>query len=338
MKLIMDVIGYEKDESTKCVIPEGVVEIGEKVFCECKDITSLIIPKSVKKIGDRAFENCINLESVVINSEDIKIGVYAFLNCSSLKSIVSQNGKIETGYGAFARCASLEEVVFPEIVTMNSFSFSDCTSLSSIKLPKNLKEIPMGTFGACENLRTVTIPDGVERIERDAFSDCKGLESVIIPDSIQFIGLDAFYHCDNTKSVSISPSKISLLDEKMGAVATSSIVKNYYNKTVNYTLEEIQCLKKYIIENRIELFPYALKNIELYKFMFDEIKEIYSATDTKVLLEKVETEEYSNIKVEATAFILEYMRKNNLIGKIDQTDDTLGDLDNDLGNGKTLKK
>ena len=57
-------------------------------------------------------------------------------------------------------------------MTINSYVFSNCSSLTSI-----------------------TIPDSVTNICPNAFSNCSGLTSVEIPDSVTSIGPSAFYNC-----------------------------------------------------------------------------------------------------------------------------------------------
>lgn len=340
MKLIMNVIGYELDDSNECIIPDGVVEIKEKTFYGCKDITSINIPESVMKIGASAFYGCWNLESIEIKSDNIEICFDAFLDCKRLRQIIfEKNVTLEIGYSAFSSCENLEEIILPQgLIEVSDYVFYRCIRLSNIKFPESLKEIGFFSFGECENLKTVIIPNGVKKIERLAFSKCKNLESVTIPDSIKDIASNSFEQCDNIQNVNVSSYSVyNLLTGKIKLVATKSILKNYYTKTTNYTKEEIQDLKEYIIENRIKLFPYAIGDYDLYRFMFKDMDKIYSLEDLDKLFNKINDEyqfgEWAKIsKTEANAFLLQYVHNNNLHAKFDEL--TLDDLDED----KPLKK
>lgn len=53
---------FEKSPYLKTVIIEnGVEEIAEGAFYECKELATVFIPDSVKKVGSRVFEGCDNL-------------------------------------------------------------------------------------------------------------------------------------------------------------------------------------------------------------------------------------------------------------------------------------
>lgn len=196
-------------------------------------------------------------------------------------------------------------------------------------------------FLACKNLTSITMPASVKKLKNLAFYNCQSLTNITISDNLEEVGNNPFKQCDNIQNVNVKSYDVYKLlrnrtSDKFRLCATISIVKNNYNKTADYTEDEIHDLKEFIIEKRIHLFPYVLNSLELYDFMFKKIEKIYSVTDIKILLEKVKTEEYSKIKIEAMAFILEYMHENSLIGEITQPDATLdafaNDEDNDLEN------
>ena len=57
-------IAYRSKEKNY-IIPNGVTNIGNRAFSECKSLTSIKIPNSVKNIGDSAFESCDNLPAKI---------------------------------------------------------------------------------------------------------------------------------------------------------------------------------------------------------------------------------------------------------------------------------
>lgn len=79
-------------------------------------------------------------------------------------------------------------------------AFSDCTRITSIKIPNGVVEIGGGTFSGCSSLTSITIPNGVTRIGSKAFANCSNLTSINIPDSVIGIADDAFDGCDKLVS------------------------------------------------------------------------------------------------------------------------------------------
>ena len=69
-----------------CVIPDGIVKIGDRAFMDCAGLTDITIPDSVVEIGNYAFSFYHGLTDVEIPSSVKKIGEFAFSDCSRLTS------------------------------------------------------------------------------------------------------------------------------------------------------------------------------------------------------------------------------------------------------------
>lgn len=95
---------------TEYAIPDGVVEIGESSFYNCRSLTSVTFPDSVTCIGYNAFGSCIGLTGVVIPDSVTQLDVYAFLGCSNLTSVTIGSGVAEIGDSAFYGCNTLASV------------------------------------------------------------------------------------------------------------------------------------------------------------------------------------------------------------------------------------
>ena len=59
--------------------------------------------------------------------------------------------------------------------------FSDCTNLTTLVLPSQLKEIGAQAFAGCEQLTAVTLPDSLEVLGCGAFQNCTSLTTINIP-------------------------------------------------------------------------------------------------------------------------------------------------------------
>lgn len=58
-----------------------VVEIADRVFNKCSDLTSISIPKNISSISDYMFQGCSSLTSIVIPNSVTDIGSSAFDGC-----------------------------------------------------------------------------------------------------------------------------------------------------------------------------------------------------------------------------------------------------------------
>lgn len=58
--------------SPKLVIPEGVTELGQSAFSNCRGLREVVLPKSLKKIGNGCFSSCHSLKKVTIKSPDVR--------------------------------------------------------------------------------------------------------------------------------------------------------------------------------------------------------------------------------------------------------------------------
>ena len=183
------------------IISDGVTNIGDVAFMECKSVESVIISESVTSIGEHAFDSCLCLASATIPSSVKSIDKSAFDNCQSLVSVTIQEGVINIGDHAFFACPALESVSMPtSIKNIGKGAFDNCQSLTSFIIPYGVTKIYDHTFFGCIKLESVVIPSSVTSIGEYAFTFC-AFESVNLPLSVTRIDEAAFYNCMNLKNV-----------------------------------------------------------------------------------------------------------------------------------------
>ena len=186
-------------------IPGGISEIPASAFYYCTSLSEVDLPPTVTSIGSSAFNYCSALTTVSPLYSVTSIGESAFANCKALKDISFWGELWYIGANAFSGCAALTGIELPDTVTTlgissNSYydqyktagTFSNCTSLLTVRLGNGLKEIPASVFAGCSALESVTIGNNVTAIGYQAFARCKALTSLTIPASVTKIETEAF--------------------------------------------------------------------------------------------------------------------------------------------------
>ena len=110
--------------------------------------------------------------------------------------------------GAFSGCTSLSKVKLSKNLTkIEGDTFSGCTSLTEITIPDSVTEIRcnlgLGAFSGCTSLSKVDLPKNLTMIDEYTFSGCTSLTEIDIPDSVTSIGRFAFSGCTSLSKVDL---------------------------------------------------------------------------------------------------------------------------------------
>lgn len=114
-------------------------------------------------------------------------------------------------YSFFSTSTTLETIELPANMT-RLCSFSNCTALKEITIPKLITSIPDTFFSGDVSLEKVVIEGNVTEIGNQAFKDCKSLKEINIPDSVTSIGNWAFHGCESLTEVTL-PSGLKTIGE-----------------------------------------------------------------------------------------------------------------------------
>ena len=256
------------------VIPEGVTEIGDNAFANCRELKSVIIPEGVTLIGVEAFNSCWELESVTFPRSLEQIGAAAFGGCEKLQGVTLHDGLYTIERSAFAFCWGITELVCPDTLeVIEDLAFHDCRNMKTLQLNANIQEIGDSAFAYCNSLEAVTIPAGTA-VGANAFAFCKKLTTVTIG---QWVGVDFGAFAGNPKlaelhiqrPVEFHGARIFqgcplLADEKGFIIVEGTLYEYRGNEEVVMVPENVQYVDEGAFTNlpqlRKVIFPAGLNN------------------------------------------------------------------------------
>ena len=213
-------------------------------FCCVPSLMKVIMPLEVETLGESCFNKCINLREIDWGTESSvsticghiyanpviglsNQGYYgAFKDCISLESVTLPESVSDFQAGVFLNCSSLKTLIFPDGGKLKELKRSEtytstglsttlyvmghlwgCTSLETIVLPSNLREIGENAFCGTP-FRTITIPETVKYISPEyLFEGCERLEEVTLPSTITEYSKGMFSGCAKLTSIN-GPAKI----------------------------------------------------------------------------------------------------------------------------------
>ncbi|MCM1306645.1 MAG: leucine-rich repeat protein [Bacteroides sp.] len=176
------------------VIPASVTSIDENAF---RELPSLVQITNLSGVNWTPFIYN-NLGEKVPSSTEIRRSASA-----PFEGVISQetNGFVKYTYQNEVRLLDYDRS--KEIVTLDASDFAgytsigaavfrNCTSITSVTVPSNIKLIGDDAFYGCTALQSLTIASGVESIGKNAFMATQNLMSVTIPQSVTSMGMQAF--------------------------------------------------------------------------------------------------------------------------------------------------
>lgn len=109
----------------------------EIVYCPRGRVGEYVVPTDIEKIQASAFEGCVKLTGIVISEYVEEIQANAFAGCIRAKTLQFKASTTD--------------------LTIREGAFADCTTLSTLELPSNLKVLETRAFANTASLKNVSI-------------------------------------------------------------------------------------------------------------------------------------------------------------------------------------
>lgn len=186
----LNTIEVESGNSYYTVINGCLIHRGNKKLL--RGTNNAILPQdgTITQIETGALSSLNKIEEIAIPNGVVTIPTYFAIDCAKLDRLTMPSTITKIDTQAFYRCHNLckssGSLVIPDSVTIiNSNAFSSCESITSVTLPKALRDMGSGSnFANCKGLRTVmfrTADTPVSEYGEGAFTGCTNLTDIYWP-------------------------------------------------------------------------------------------------------------------------------------------------------------
>lgn len=161
---------------------------------------------------------------------------FSYKNKSATKIIIPEyyKGRTICGIDSYGvnDCSKITSITIPEnIKAIREFAFESCTSLEAVELPSSGCRLDTGAFYFCKNLKSVknvtNLSSSADRYVRGIFEGCSSLFDIEILEGVREITASCFSRCISLSSVTI-PSTVTSIG--------SNVFYNCTNlKNINYS-------------------------------------------------------------------------------------------------------
>lgn len=172
-------------------LPENLDTIGEYAFEGCQTLETVTVPANTT-LQNYAFRNCTSLETVTISKNSYSTAI--LMGCNNIKNLTVQNATHDicslftnrqsyepnevvpaslkeitiVGSNSYYQTVSgyeglqnIEKVTILNCDSIDYNAFTDCTSLTTVIIPNNIKDISPNAFNGCTALVTTNSNNGL---------------------------------------------------------------------------------------------------------------------------------------------------------------------------------
>ena len=318
----------KKDSIKKVVITQGITNVGDQSFDECKNLTSVSLADTVTVIGSFAFSGCEALTEIVLPDSVTAISTFAFTSCKSLTDIRIPASVTRIGSLAFSGTPWMDnEIRKSPFVIVNGILIYGPDS-EEIVIPSGVTYIVSNAFYGRRKVRKLTIPDTVTVIEYNAFVECSGLVSVTIPESVEDVGMQAFCGCTALEAVTILNPDCKIYDRATtfsnDNTAYTGVIRGYdgstaeaYAKKYEYRFESLG-----LVPVRGDVTRDGIVSVEDAQLTLKAYTQRIAGNETGLTAAQIKAADVNGdgeVSVDDAQYILRYYTEKAVAGRDDFT-------------------
>ena len=189
-------------------IPSSWEEIKDGLFADCESLTKVVLPDTIKHIGFQSYAGCTGLTSITLPAKLETIDQQAFAYCTGLKTITIPKSVTYIAEDAFAYCTGLEKIVvetgnkyyssddkgnlYDTYEGKKTLVWAATKDIGDeFVIPEDVDAIGTAAFLLAEDLTSIVIPKNVKELGEYAFAGCVNLKEVLLEGGLN-IGANAF--------------------------------------------------------------------------------------------------------------------------------------------------
>lgn len=148
-------------------MPKGVEEVYSKGVSEGAEplrayfnyeTNNVVLPKGVTVIRGNAFRSHSEMKSVSGLDDVTTINQYAFADCTALSGEIKLPEVLSMVSRAFYNCSKITSVYMPKVMRISNQVFYNCTGLTELTFQSTPTLIDPTAFQGCTNIATINVP------------------------------------------------------------------------------------------------------------------------------------------------------------------------------------
>lgn len=205
------------------VVPDGITVIDDWAFDESRSLVAVYLPEGITEIGIKVFAHCPDLTVIYFGGtreqwDNITTGIFWDLGSDDYTVIcgykpnTAEDFVIEDGT-LIKYVGDAPTVSIPYGVNkVADGAFKDSDFVTSLIFPDTVDTVTAGSLEGLRNLRIVHTGDGVTEILPNTFSTYAEIEAAVLGKSVHSVENFAFWNCEKLKKVVIPEGVCQLCD------------------------------------------------------------------------------------------------------------------------------